>query len=199
MFRSVPMKRLKILTLTAFVGIGLLAIGCGESGDTGGTTREAEPAASAPAEASAPATEPEATGEPSEAGADDEGAVKSKRARRKRPRFAPPVQGVANVEVLAPKTKVEGNEVVTRMQVRNVSRGSIELFTVSEFWYDEQSNALPGDTKRHQKRFLPGEVIEIELRTPKNPKQYQNQFQFSHANGDVEVQMVKSFPEPSTE
>ena len=51
------MKRLEIFLLASFVGIGLLAIGCGGSGDTKGTTPQDQPAASAPAEASKPATE----------------------------------------------------------------------------------------------------------------------------------------------
>ena len=43
---------------------------------------------------------------------------------------------------------------------------------------------------------MPGEVIEIELRTSTNPKFYQNQFEFSHANGDVKATVVKGFPKP---
>ncbi len=194
------MKRLEIFLLASFVGIGLLAIGCGGSGDTKGTTPQDQPAASAPAEASKPATEQAAATEPSEAVAADQGAAEGKRpARRRRTSRPPPVRGVARVQILAPETKVEGNEVISTLWVRNVSKGSITRFTASEYWYDEQGNATPGGSRTHRKPFLPGEVIELELRTGKNPKFYQNQFEFSHANGDVQARVVKSFPKPGEE
>ncbi len=194
------MKRLEMLLLASFVGIGLLAIGCGESDDTRGTTPQAQPAASAPAEASKPASEPAASTEPSEAGADDQGAAEDKRpARRRRTSRPRPVRGLARVQILAPETKVEGNEVISTIRVRNVSKGSITGFTVSEYWYDEQGNATPGSSRTYRKPFMPDEVIEMELRTGKNAKFYQNQFEFSHANGEVRARVVESFPKPGEE
>ncbi len=176
------MKRLETLLLAPCIGIGLLVIGCGGGGDTGGTTPQAQPAAS----------------EPSEAGAADQGAAEGKRPTRRRRRTprAPQVRGLARVQILPPATKVEGNEVISTIRVRNVSKGTITRFTASEYWYDEEGNATPGGSRTHRKPFMPGEVIEIELRTSKNPKYYQNQFEFSHANGDVKATVVKGFPKP---
>ncbi len=176
------MKRLELLLLASCVGIGPLVIGCGGGGDTGGTTPQAQPSAS----------------EPSEAGAADQGAAEGKRPTRRRRRTsrATQVRGLARVQILAPATKVEGNEVISTIRVRNVSEGSITRFSVSEFWYDDQGNATPGGSRTHRKPFMPGEVIEIELRTSKNPKFYQNQFEFSHANGDVKATVVQGFPKP---
>ena len=193
------MKRLKIILLALFVGIGLLAIGCGGSGDTKGTTPQDQHAASAPAEAGKSATEQAAATEPSEAGADDQGAAEGKRpARRRRPSRPPPVRGIARVQILT-ETRVEGNEVISTIRARNISKGSITRFTASEYWYDDQGNATPGGSRTHRKPFLPGEVIELELRTGKNEKFYQNQFEFSHANGDVRATVVKSLPKPGEE
>ena len=193
------MKRLKIILLALFVGIGLLAIGCGGSGDTKGTTPQDQHAASAPAEAGKSATEQAAATEPSEAGADDQGAAEGKRpARRRRPSRPPPVRGIARVQILT-ETRVEGNEVISTIRARNISKGSITRFTASEYWYDDQGNASPGGSRTHRKPFLPGEVIELELRTGKNEKFYQNQFEFSHANGDVRATVVKSLPKPGEE
>lgn len=193
------MKRLEIILLASFVGIGLLAIGCGGSGDTKGTTSQDQPAESTLAEASKPATEQAAATEPSEAGADDQGAAEGKRpARRRRTSRPPPVQGIARVQIHT-ETRVEGNEVISTIRARNVSRGSITRFTASEYWYDDQGNATPGGSRTHRKPFLPGEVIELELRTGKNEKFYQNQFEFSHANGDVRATVVKSLPKPGEE
>ena len=93
-----------------------------------------------------------------------------------------------------PKTKVEGNEVITTLKIRNASRGAIAMLRVDETWYDKAGNAMPGDTQRYRKLFMPGEVIDMELRTPKNSKFFQNTFQFTHANGRIEVKTVKSFP-----
>ena len=175
------MKRLESLLLTPCVGLGVLVIGCGGGSETGGTTPEAKAAASAP----------------SEPGVADEGAAKGKRPARKRRRRAPKapqVRGLARVQILAPETKVEGNEVISTIRVRNVSKGSITGFSVSEYWYDDQGNATPGSSRTHRKPFVPGEVLEIELRTTKNSKFYQNQFEFSHANGEVKATVVQGFP-----
>ena len=109
-------------------------------------------------------------------------------------KFVPPVRGEAQIEILRPDTKVVGDEVVTKIKIRNASNGSIALLTLSETWYDKQGNAMPGDSQKYRKPFLPREVIEMELRTPKNPKFFQNNFQFTHANGKIKVTTVKSFP-----
>lgn len=179
------MKPLVFLVLASLVGIGLLAVGCGGSGDTGGTTPQAEPAASAPAEAGA---------------TDQDSAVGKRPPRRKRRTSrAPQVRGLARVQILVPATRVEGSEVISTIRVRNVSKGSITRFSVSEYWYDEQGNATPGGSRTHRKPFMPGEVIELELRTSKNPKFYQNQFEFSHANGDIKATVVSGFPKPREE
>ena len=109
-------------------------------------------------------------------------------------KFVPPIRGEAQIEILPTQTKVIGDEVVTKLRIRNASTGSIALLSVSETWYDKQGNAMPGDSQKYRKPFLPGEVIEMELRTPKSPKFFQNNFQFTHANGKIKVTTVKSFP-----
>ncbi len=170
------MKRLEILLLASLVGIGLLATGCGGGSET---SSQDSPGASADAESTKPTT-------------------KSKRPpRKKRTSTPPPIKGLARVHILAPETKVEGNEVISTVRVRNVSKGTITRFSVSEFWYDDAGNATPGGSRTHQSPFLPGEVIELELRASKDSKFYQNQFEFSHANGEVEATVVAGFPEAS--
>jgi len=197
------MKRLEIIMLSAIIGVGLLVIGCGGSGDSGAASTD-QPAATAPAEAAAPAAEPAAAPEAeaaatepaAEAGEPEAAAGGAEPATEERPRFVPPVRGTADIEILPPKTTVEGNEVVTRLKIRNASLGAIAMLRVDETWYDKAGNALPGDTQRHRQLFMPGEVIDMELRVPKNSKFYQNNFQFSHANGKIDVKTVKAFPKP---
>jgi hypothetical protein len=193
------MKRLEFLLLTACIGTGFVTVGCGGT-STSDATPQAKAAATAPAGASVPAaqpaasTRPAATSEPSQAGASDAAAGGQEAPKDQERRFVPPVRGTADIEILAPKTKVEGDEVVTTIKIRNASRGAIAMLRVDETWYDKAGNAMPGDTQRYRKLFMPGEVIEMVLRTPKSPKFFQNTFQFTHANGKVEVKTVKSFP-----
>ncbi len=162
--------------------------------DFEGTTPEARAAASAHAKASEPSSESAAATEPSKV-ADNQGAAESKQPAGKEPTYQPrELLGLARVQVLTPETRVEGDEVITTVRVRNVSKDWIARFMVTEHWYDEQGNAVRSSSRRHEKPFMPGEVIEMELRTRKNPKFYQNQFEFSHANGNVKDFTVGSFP-----
>lgn len=106
-------------------------------------------------------------------------------------KYVPPVKGMAEIGILAPDTKVVGNEVVTKIKVKNLSLGAIHLLRVDEYWYDKGGNMLPGDMQRWKKPFLPGEVIEFELRVPKNPNFYRNTYNFSHANGKCKAKNLK--------
>ncbi len=60
-------------------------------------------------------------------------------------------------------------------------------------WYDKAGNVVTGDSKRMTKPIMPNEIVTIELRTPKNPKMDRNSYQFSHANGKVQVETVPKF------
>jgi hypothetical protein len=106
-------------------------------------------------------------------------------------KWVPPVRGTAVINMLRPDTKVVKDEVVTKIKLKNMSTGSIALLRVDEYWYDKAGQMLPGDSQRIRKPILPGEVIEVELRVPKNPKFFQNQYKFSHANGNIDAKLVK--------
>jgi len=167
--------------------------------DIEGATPEARAAASAAAKASEPASKSAAAAEPSEV-ADDQGAAASKQPAPKGSTYVPrEVRGLAKVQILAPETKVQGDEVVSTLRVRNVSKDWITRLTVTEDWYDQQGNAVRGGSQTHQGRFMPGEVIEMVLRTRKSPQFFQNQFKFSHLNGDVNATTVGSFPKQTPE
>jgi hypothetical protein len=106
-------------------------------------------------------------------------------------KYIPPVKGTAEIGILRPDTKVVGNEVITKIKVKNLSLGAIHLLRVDEYWYDKAGNMLPGDTQRWKKPFMPGEVIEFELKVPKNPNFYQNTYKFTHANGQCKTKSLK--------
>ena len=46
---------------------------------------------------------------------------------------------------------------------------------------------------------MPGEVAEIELRVPRDNRMNQNQYSFSHANGEINAQLVDDLPDPEPE
>jgi hypothetical protein len=169
--------------------------------DIEGATPEAQASVAAAAKASESAKESAAAAKPAEVAEEQPAAAAaSKPSARKESAYEPrEARGQAKVQILAPETKVQGDEVVSTLRVRNVSKDWITRFTVTEDWYDQQGNAVRGGSQTHQSRFMPGEVIEIVLRTRKNPQFYQNQFKFSHANGEVNATTVGSFPKQTQE
>ncbi|HXV64872.1 MAG TPA: hypothetical protein VEK15_29510 [Vicinamibacteria bacterium] len=164
-----------------------------------GTTEEARAAAAPPARTREPAAAhepaPEPKAAPEKAAAAEPAKVPESAPAAEAPkRMARELRGLAKVQILAPETKVTGDEVVSMVRVRNVSDDWITRFTVTEFWYDQQGGVAGSSSRVHQGRFMPDEVIEMELRTRKSPTFFQNQFEFSHANGDVDASVVGSFP-----
>ena len=101
-----------------------------------------------------------------------------------------PVRGEAQVEYTKPNTKVAGAEVVTVIMVKNVSNLPIAGFKLEESWIDKAGTMSGGDTYRHPKPFMPGEIITVTLRTPKNARMASNSYNFSHANGTVKPKSV---------
>ena len=109
-------------------------------------------------------------------------------------RYVPPVKGTATIDVIQGTSKRVGENMVTVIQVRNTSTGSLNLLKVEEYWYDKNMKIVSGDTYPHKKApILPGEVVEITLRSPVRPNLYRNQIMFRHANGDVKATAVKAF------
>jgi hypothetical protein len=106
-------------------------------------------------------------------------------------KYVPPIKGVAEIGIMTPKTVVKGNEVITKIKVKNLSTGAIHLLRVDEYWYDKGGKTIPGATTRWKKPINPGEVIEVELRIPKNPAFYRNTYMFTHANGKCKTKQMK--------
>jgi len=116
-------------------------------------------------------------------------------------KFVRPVKGRATVDYVQGAPKVIGNEIVTVMKVKNTSPGSIALFKIDEYWYDKGKppKVVTGDTERWLKPFNPGEIIELTMKSPKKPDLYMNQYQFSHANGDIKPTKVKQLGDGAAE
>jgi hypothetical protein len=109
-------------------------------------------------------------------------------------KFVPPIRGTAELGFLKPVTKRVGKEIVTVIKVKNLSTsGSIAGLKVDEFWYDKKGELVTGDSFRYRKPLLPGEVIEVTLRTPADPRMNANNYTFSHANGQVKTKRMEKF------
>ena len=80
--------------------------------------------------------------------------------------------------------------VITTMRIKNMAAGPIAGLKVDDFWYDKGGNPLPSDSYRHPKPLLPGEVITVTLETPRDPRMNRNQWQFSHANGEIKPTLL---------
>jgi hypothetical protein len=106
-------------------------------------------------------------------------------------KFVPPIRGEAPVSMTKPVTSRTKDEIVTKFKVKNPSAtNSIAGLKISEFWYDQGGNPVSGDEFRYRKPLLPGEVIDVELRSPVNPKMASSQYKFEQANGAVKPSVV---------
>ena len=108
-----------------------------------------------------------------------------------KPRLAAPVRGVAQLGYTKPVVKngkIGGKDfIVTTIQVKNMATGAIAGLKVDEFWYDKAGNPVTGDNYRHPRPLQPGEVITITLETPRNPAMNRNQYNFTHAHGEIKA------------
>jgi hypothetical protein len=106
-------------------------------------------------------------------------------------KLVPPVRGEAVIGYLKPVSKREGNMIVTTIKIKNLSNGAIAGLKVDEFWYDKAGDPVTGSQPfRWRKPLQPGEVIDVVLKVPTNPKMDRNQYKFEHANGTIKTQLL---------
>jgi hypothetical protein len=110
-------------------------------------------------------------------------------------KWVAPIKGDARIQLIRDDTKKLGTEFVTRFRIKNISSGSIALLRIDEYWYDNSNppKIVTGDTQRHMKPIMPGEIIEMTTHTPVKPGMNRSQWSLTHANGKIDLKMVKSF------
>ena len=108
-------------------------------------------------------------------------------------RMAVPVKGTAYIEVIAEQAKQAGGDIIQKMRVRNVSNAPIAGLRVDQYWYSKAGVQVTGDTQRVRAPIAPGEIVDIELRSPVKPDVLNNRTMFVHANGKVDAKGVKKF------
>jgi hypothetical protein len=101
----------------------------------------------------------------------------------------PPIKGQAEVEFVQPVSKRNGEVVTTTVRVKNVSPGPIARLTISETWFDGQTQVAAGQGAL-DKILAPGAVDTVTIQTPWNARMKGNSWNFSHANGTVKPKKV---------
>jgi hypothetical protein len=109
-------------------------------------------------------------------------------------KITPPIKGEATIEFLQPVTKpLPGKNLVqTTIKVRNASPAPIARLKVAETWYDGAGAIVAGGTGVINGLLQPGEISTITIDTPYSAKMKSNNWNFTHANGTVKVNKVKS-------
>jgi hypothetical protein len=105
-------------------------------------------------------------------------------------KFVPPLKGVADIQILQPVTKREKDMVVTTIKVKNVSNAPIARLTCSETWYDAKNQIVTGGKGVINGLLQPGEIQTLTIETPFNAAMKSNNWNFSHANGEVKPKKV---------
>ena len=112
---------------------------------------------------------------------------------------APPLRGTAELGFIQ-TAKLEGNVIVTTVQVKNMSvSNAIVGLQITEFWYDKAGQPLQGtgDRQRLRSPLQPLDVATIVLRSPKVPGMTSPQYKFEQNNGSVKpvkLKVVKAGP-----
>jgi hypothetical protein len=107
-------------------------------------------------------------------------------------KFVKMLKGTADIQFIPAAPKKVGNDIVTVLKLKNMSPLAVSLLKVDEYWYKD-GKVVTGDSQPYRKPFMPGEIIEITMRSPFKPNLDTNQWQFSHAGGAVKVEKVQKF------
>jgi hypothetical protein len=107
-------------------------------------------------------------------------------------KFVKMLKGTAEIQFTQLPSKKVGNDIVTVLKIKNLSPLAVSLLKVDEYWYKDGAVAT-GDSESYRKPFMPGEIIEVTMKSPYKPSLQSSQYQFSHAGGKVDVKRVKKF------
>jgi hypothetical protein len=112
-------------------------------------------------------------------------------------KFTPPIKGEALIDFMAPVTKRDGANVVTKITVRNASLAPVPRLTIAETWYDKGGSIVVGSKGTVPGLMQPGEIQTVTITTPWSAKMLSNNYNFSHANGTVKPNKVAKIEDPN--
>lgn len=165
------MKRFvsSVIVLLAFAAVSVLAQ------SKPAQAPAAKPGAQAPATSAAPATTQQAPAAPA--------------------KFIKPLKGTADIQFIQMPSKKVGTDIVTVLKIKNLSTAPVSLLKVDEYWYNKANPpaVISGDQEAYRKPFMPGEVIELTMKSPWKADVGASQYQFSHAGGQVKLKRVTKF------
>jgi hypothetical protein len=112
--------------------------------------------------------------------------------------ITPPLRGEAQVDIVwPPQTRRDKDIVVTRFQVKNVSKEPIARFTVDIPWYGKDGSLVTAAKGVVNGLLQPNEVQVITVETAYNPLMVSNNYLFSHLNGSVKPNKVAKMEAPA--
>jgi len=111
-------------------------------------------------------------------------------------KFTPPVHGEAAIEYTTPVTKREGENIVTRITVRNISPAPIARLQITETFYDKAGAVLISGRAAINGLLQPQEVQVVTISTPLKTGVGGDKLAFRHANGDVKPNKVNKIDVP---
>ena len=114
-------------------------------------------------------------------------------------KLVPTVRGVAEIGYTRPQARRDSGFVVTTFRVKNLAENAIAGFQVDEFWFDADGNTVTGDRVRFREPIPSGQVLDIELRVPRNPAMDRSNYEFSHQNGDIQATLLDEIEDPEPE
>ena len=102
----------------------------------------------------------------------------------------PPFKGNAAVDFARPVRSKEGDLVIEKIQVKNMTNAPIARLTIDETWYDKGGATIGGGKGILKGLLQPGEIQTVTVESPYNAKYSANQYRFSHANGGITPKQV---------
>ena len=111
-------------------------------------------------------------------------------------KLVPTIRGLAEIGYERPRATRERGFIVTTFRVKVLAEDAIAGFRVDEFWFDADGNTVTGDSVRFREPLLPGQIVEIELRVPRDPAMDRSNYEFSHQNGDIRATLFESLDDP---
>ena len=114
-------------------------------------------------------------------------------------KLVPTVRGLAEIGYTQPQARRESDFIITTFRVKNLAENAIAGFQVDEFWFDTDGNTVTGDRARVREPVLSGQVLDIELRVPRNPAMDSSNYEFSHQNGEIQATLLDEIEDPEPE
>jgi hypothetical protein len=113
-------------------------------------------------------------------------------------KITPPLRGEAQVQVVwPPVTKRDKDDVITKIQVKNVSSGPVKGLTIAQPWYNK-AGAVSAEPRGVIAGLLqPNEVQIVTIQVTYKPDMISNNYEFTHANGSVKPVKVQRMEAPA--